>query len=103
MRWRIWIWRRTTSNHVIYKTSTIVVFTNEISCSIEDLSSFFITDLVRGQRYSDDNFLQVASTYKDTLLEKFPMPRYSIPEADVNVAVAINAAIPRLEVVAGKY
>lgn len=69
------------------------------SVTVEKLSEYFISDLVRGQKASDDNFLLVADTYKNTLLEKFPMPRYSIPEADVHISVAIQSALPRLQVV----
>lgn len=73
--------------------------TESQSITVEQLSEYFISDLVRGQKASDDNFLVVADTYKNSLLEKFPMPRYSIPEADVHISVAVHSALPRLQIV----
>jgi len=78
----------------LLSTPDIVLPRDTTSINLDEFAAFLMEDLVHGQRSSDVSFLSLAQSYKGTAMEAFPIPRYSIPEADAGLVMGITNVAP---------
>jgi hypothetical protein len=62
--------------------------------TMADFVSSFEFDMLHGQYTADTIFLQIAELYKDTQMEKFPLPRYMTSDVVANMNLIITGTEP---------